>query len=373
MLRQLIRLRAWLAGGLFACLLIAPMAAGVFAPRGAVSDLENRELASAPRLALAVSDWPAYARTLNAWMTDHMGLRDWMIGIYFDLRSDLNLAVERAAVEGEDGWLFASVDDALAMHEGLRPFDRDEAAAWLSGAAETAAAATRAGAAFAVLIPPNKHEVYPEHLPRHAPRTGAPRRAETLAAAGPAAGVRVIYPLADLLRKKPEGQLYFKTDTHWTELGAYWSYRALMDELAAMGVRAPVVAPTDLEIGPPEAFAGDIYPLLGRADGRPEPIRRYKIRTPTTYKASPAPALDWMSFEAETFIMPDRNRPKILVYGDSYFSALAPFLRESFDEVAFVHHRLGAPPRAALDDASYDVVLLQMVERFLTYDLAVEQ
>jgi hypothetical protein len=43
--------------------------------------------------------------------------------------------------------------------------------------------------------------------------------------------IPVIYPKEDLLAHKDKGLLYYKNDTHWSDLGAYYGYVALVTAL----------------------------------------------------------------------------------------------------------------------------------------------
>ena len=366
------RLRAGLTSALFLVLLAAPLLMQTFGGNdGPTSDLERRTLASAPSTRAAFEDWRHFSARLDDWMNDHVGFRKSLILLYLGLRRSLDIEDRTNGVRGTDGWLFGAEDGALSMHRGLDPFTPGEAKAWIRAVSELQRRAEARGARFAVLIAPNKHTVYPEHLSHQPRRLGGLSRLETLEALAPANGIRFVSPRRRLLEAKQRRQMYYKTDTHWTSAGAFVAYRQLMESLEDAGMALRTVAEGQLESREVE-HEGDLYGLLGIEHGEPETVELRSVRRPRAVaEVTNLTALDWEDFPAKSWRMEGPEEPSLLVIGDSYFYVMAPFLRESFGRVTFVHHRLGHPPVAALRTGDYDVVLLLMVERFLTYPLEV--
>ena len=366
------RLRAGVSSALFLALLVTPLLTQVFAGnQDSTSELENRTLAPVPSVRSAFEDWRHFPGRLDDWMNDHVGLRKSLIVLYLGLRRSLDIEDRGNAVRGMDGWLFGAEDGALSMHRGLDPFTSGEAKAWIRAVSELQRRAEARGARFVVLIAPNKHTVYPELLSNHPRRLGGLSRLETLETLAAANGIRLVSPRRRLLQEKQRRQMYYRTDTHWTSGGAFVAYRQLMEGLQAAGMQLKVVSEDRLESTEVQ-HTGDLYGLLGVENGEPETVERRSVREPRAVaEVTDLHALDWEDFPAKSWRMEGPAKPSLLVIGDSYFYVMAPFLRESFGTVTFVHHRLGHPPLEALRTGDYDVVLLMMVERFLTYPMEV--
>ncbi len=376
-LSNLIERRAHLTSIVFLVIIIAPMATHfLFGEKDKVSQNERRALASAPALSQALTDWPGYTKALNAWMNDRFGFRRDLILLHHKLRRELDLEEKRNALRGINGWLFTTVNKAMAMHQGLAPFGPGEAEAWLDGAVKIKKAAEEKGAKFFILIPPNKISVYPENLPGHPIRVAGMSRINELQAHASSKGVTIINPLTKLLEHKQNAALYYKTDTHWTAYGAFVGYQNLMQSITAAGINTPVVSQAQLKEIPNSQHTGDIFGLLGEENPIPETISRYRLNAPSpTTSVTEHSEFDFNAFKAKTWTTKletsegTDTRPNLLVIGDSFFNALAPYLRESFSTVTYVHHRTGRPPLSALDLNDYDVVVLESVERMLSYPM----
>lgn len=355
----------------FLLMLSAPLLGQIFSPsaRQAFS-AENRALAAFPAYGSGLSGWVEYPEQVDAWMEDNVGYRTRLIGLHTGLREAFDLDLSRLAIRGDDGWYFATINNALRMHQGLLPYAPGEAETWLEGAQIVQAAATEEGAEFVVLIAPNKHTIYPEKLTEHPVRLNGQSRAERLRGLGPEYGVPVIYPREPLLAAKPDLQLYYRTDTHWTSTGAYISYRALLDALGETGFSITPINPSRIVQSEPEPFSGDIYGLLGIEDGPPEMVSTYRLMPAGKMSSEALPDFDWNSFPAVRQKVAGVEGPSVLIYGDSFSYSLLPYMLESFSEVTFVHHQNITPPLSALDTGDYDLVVLAVVERMLSNELA---
>ncbi|GJL91730.1 alginate O-acetyltransferase AlgX-related protein [Hyphococcus sp.] len=358
-----------IASLLFFALLFAPLCGQIITEKASISTLERRSLASFPTTKDIVNAPIAAPAKLSRWMEDHFGFRGRLIRLHAKITSELNLSDERHAVRGDDGWLFLATDKALVSHQGLNPFAPGELERWMRGAKTIKEAAC--GKPFVILIAPDKHTIYSEHLTRHPRRSDRPTRLETLVVTAPETALKLKTPIDAMRRAKQAAQLYYRTDSHWTERGAYEGYRTLMAMLAEEGVPVEVLAESQLDETGEANREGDLNNLLGGDAAPVETYIQWRLHDATLPRREEhLSEYDWNSVEAKRWETQNTGAPRLLVYGDSFFNALQPFLLQSFSTVTFVHHRLGEPPLTALDACDYDAVALEMVERFLSYDLA---
>ena len=129
------------------------------------------------------------------------------------------------------------------------------------------------------------------------------------------------------------GKLFYQTDTHWTELGAYFGYRAV---ISAIGEDYPGISPASLtafDITEKTVLAGDLAEFTGLV-GFTENVQFLTLSS--GYKAVGVPekpeTID-RSVYASAFTSRTGNAayPTALVIRDSYSANLFPMLCEHFN------------------------------------------
>ena len=128
--------------------------------------------------------------------------------------------------------------------------------------------------------------------------------------------------------------IFYRTDHHWTSLGAFYGYGALCQ---ALDLPAPSLASYDRQTVS-EDFYGTSYSSSGFAWVRPDAI--------------------------ET----GHDGPSILLIRDSYSDSLAPFLLENFSRVDLMDLRYyrGSPARYAEENGFDGILVLYSVSTFAT-------
>jgi hypothetical protein len=192
-----------------------------------------------------------------------------------------------------------------------------------------------------------------------------------LIALAPEAGLALASPVDALIAAKQTTQVYYATDSHWTEPGAYEGYRTLIEGLRAQGLDVDLLPRERLERSGVRNNQGDLYGLLGVENAPAQAVPAWRIRSPAQILHEEGiPAYDWQGVKAVRWTSSKTAAPRLLVFGDSYFNSMRPYLLESFSSVAYLHHRAGAPPLEVLDACDYDAVALEMVERMLNHEFA---
>ncbi|MEO3413973.1 hypothetical protein AAFO92_04850 [Roseovarius sp. CAU 1744] len=307
---------------------------------------ENRRLAPPPSLAGMRADWAAFPDTVNAWMRDHFGMRRTYLQIGFEMDKVLRSSAAFKAVRGDDGWLFNTLNGALALHRGLLPFAAGEAGAWLDGLDQIQVRAEAAGAVFIAAIAPNKHTIYPEYLSAYPRRVAGETRLDEVQRLARARGLPLIDLRPALLAAKSDTKVYYQTDSHWTDLGAYHGFRELRRALTDRGIAVPDIPQGALRLRLKDDFRGDLYGLLGEENGAPETVTLVK--------------------------RPDLAGPKagrILIIGDSFTAQIRKYFAATFETVDVIDNAAGAPDLSHLRPGAYDVVLFEIVERYLSRPL----
>jgi alginate O-acetyltransferase complex protein AlgJ len=363
-------LRSVLVGGTF----VVVLGGGALAQFGhldATTALdENRTKATFPRLNVPGRTVPNFTRDVDRWFSDNFHLRNTLVRINSRIRNrGLDTPSSLAVVFGTNGWLYYTADSSLWFARRANPF----AAAEIDRIADVLEQRTRSlaalGSVYLVMVAPNPATIYPEHEPQWLQRTapGPSRFDQLVAAASARKTFAVVDPRASLFAAKAAspGVVYRPTDTHWNDRGAYVGYCALMLGLAQSaatvgGMEIPAPLPLDsFSVTPTDTTGGDLATMLGLADRYRE---RLDVIAPLHSRLANAVPADRRRPDFTTAWRGPASRPRVLVFRDSYFSAMLPFFAESFARVRYV---LGPYRESIVAEEKPDIVIEELVERFL--------
>jgi hypothetical protein len=197
-----------------------------------------------------------------------------------------------------------------------------------------------------VAVAPNKQSIYGEYLfntDRHV-KTAIDDLLPRLSPQARAMLLDLRPALRAAKRREPNLLLYFKTDTHWNDLGAFYAYQAIIEALAkTMAIPNLPLASLDrftLTIRPHE---GDLPYLLAARSWFPDAGPQLRAKT------NPA-------------VPPDAGQMVLL--GDSFAIGLHPYFRLHFSDVRYFHNDKA---EAALEGRHPKplVILFESVERYL--------
>lgn len=165
-----------------------------------------------------------------------------------------------------------------------------------------------------------------------------------------------INTLTELRSRYEQGEyVYYRTDHHWTTLGAYYTYRNIMTEL---GKEKEIIPKEDFEIEEITDFSGTTaakgnFPIYQKdtleiwhlsnendfeitADGEALNgfYRRSYLDTGDKYSVF----LDGTHNITQITKKGDENREKLIIFKDSFANCLIPFLAQEYDIVALNIH-----------------------------------
>jgi hypothetical protein len=254
-------------------------------------------------------------------------------------------------VRGEDGWLFLDSDSNSVMrqHRGELRFTDDQLDAWRALLTRRSSRLAEYGTRYAFLIPPNPHSVYAEKLPSGS-GDGSQRPVFQLLEHVKGSPPKILYPLDDMLANKHRC-IYNKTGSHWTDLGAFIGYRALM---TALGVRALTEA--QLAMWESERIAelgAKLQPPVSAMQTFVEVRNPHSRMVSDNRVANTGRRIEYRSDAPDT----------CLLFGDSFSHNLLPFMAESFGRLVFAH--LPTLDYALVEREQPDIVVSLMNERFL--------
>lgn len=316
---------------------------------------------------------PAFGREFEGWLNDRFYGRERYISLHYRWNALFGDVRENGkAFTGKDGWLFYKGDDgrsSIPLCQNKVAFSETEMKLIGENLRQRQTWLQRQGIAFAVLAAPNKHDVYGEYYKPGMAKVGEEDRIQLLKAFLNAdhCPVPVVYPLDTLLAHKANGLLYWKTDTHWCEHGAFIGYLAWMRELQKLLPAAEALPPARMIYEETQKPAGDLTGMLNLKDTSAYAQDVY---------FSPKPADGWpYTATEEKNAKEEAQKPfirtrtpgkpyKAVVFRDSFTTSLLPYLSSTFGEVLYVwDHDLNSYAGLILQEKP-DIVLWEFVSRY---------
>lgn len=359
----------WIEAIVFLAFIFAFFILNTALPDREFSEQENRSLQQRPAFSFDELFSGQYTKDFEAYTTDQFTLRDEWI--------TLKAASELALGKRQNNGMFLCDGGTI-----IEPYEAPEDGKLEANmeALNKLVANTDADVYFALI--PGKSDIWAHMLPQNAPRDSEK------------AAIDYCYSLSDAVNVDIYGKLeehsgeyiYYRTDHHWTTLGAYYGFSALAE---SMGLDCPDIS----EYGGRETVSEDFYGTSWSSSGfswvepdsmeifvtEPEglEITNYPQGSPVEgqlYDWSRLEVKDKYSFfyggntpllEIETGV---EGAPSLLILRDSYMDSLSPFLLESYSRIHILDLRYY---RASLSDyiaqnGFDDVLVCYSIDNFST-------
>ena len=348
--------------------------AGVFlldgiTPDRRISELENTTLTQRP----AVTAQILTARGLNDFFNsysqytkDQIPGRDAWIGLQSFVETTLLQKTQSGGVLlGAGGQMFDRTYGLVSSEERTLP----------RNIAAVAALAGRYPGKVYAMVAPSAAAVYPERVPAGAPLLSEESYVAQIRAAVEQAGGTFI-PLQEALEAHKDEYIYYRTDHHWTTLGAYYAYDQLCQTLGLVPFDRS--AHTAVEV---ENFYGTFYSRARTWNARPDVLTYYQLDAPLTIYQVTGPG---MPGEGQTTGLYDlakldvydkyaaflhgnnglsrvegEGQGRILVIKDSYANSLVPFLTANYADIDVIdlrNYNYGLD--ALIQENQYDQILV---------------
>lgn len=139
-----------------------------------------------------------------------------------------------------------------------------------------------------------------------------------------------------MIQNKDSGKLYYQTDTHWTELGAYYGYRAIMEKIAENHPLAAPYALDDFRIRYNEDIGGDLAGFLDIDKRIKENVPHLVLKEESKINESydkPDTISRPEGVEDIVFTIDNAELPSAYMIRDSYAMQLIPQIGEHFSKL----------------------------------------
>lgn len=199
----------------FFCLLLAASAlAGLLVPDRYYSEREKRTLMQKPQFTIVDFVSGKFSDEFEQYLTDQVPLRDGWVTMKTYLELDIG--------KRESGGVYICKDKYLM--DKFTSYSKKQLAANAAALADLQEKLAAEGVSMNTILVPIAAQVLTDKLPAHAPVTDYTAILQVLADTG----VDTTDVLSALAAHSSEN-IYYRTDHHWTSLGAYYAYCAWRD------------------------------------------------------------------------------------------------------------------------------------------------
>ena len=336
---------------LFSLFIGGILVGSLLAPDKEFSELENRYLQTPPKLSWENLQNGKFMEDAEDYVNDHVIGRDLWVA--------LKAWSERLSGKQENNGVYFGKNDTL--------INRLDEPSWEDIPAQGSTSAkpgleTSAGYVNALVnnvdvpvyfgIIPSAAEIWSDRLPEGAPTADEKAIIDRLYDTVQTFTIDVY----SALEEHKDEDIYYRTDHHWTSLGAYYGYTALME---AMGMEAEPLN-EDAKVTVTDSFYGTIFSSSGVRWVAPDHIDRYisgdGLKVTAYFDGTPTDSTLYVDSYLDkkdkysSFLGGNQplcvietehtDAPKVLVIRDSYSDSLAPFLTQNFSEIHLFDPRM---------------------------------
>jgi peptidoglycan/LPS O-acetylase OafA/YrhL len=239
--------------------------------------------------------------------------------------------------QGKDDWLFLgnNYDNTVAkLKLAIKPSE-DELNKIKKVFSEVSEAGAKFGTKTILIVGPNKESIYPEYLPSELTPSETKYSSFFLGRLRKVPSLVVYDPTNNLLAaKESEGLLYWKTDTHWNNKGAYLAYAGLLKQLN--------IQPPNVTFKQGSTHSGDLIAISKLKNFPLDPQDNWDViwkETPVWTDQEIKNETD-AAFGASTIVTNDKpiSNKYVWVVGDSFSGALRQYFNATFHKVRYVGH-----------------------------------
>jgi hypothetical protein len=308
----------------------------IITPDKAFSEAENRILSSKPSFSWNGLKEGKFTKEYEQYIIDQFAYRDFWVGVKANAERLLQKKDNNGVYLGKDGYLLQKIDslDKELLQKNISSINTF--------------AEKNPGIKVNFLLVPNSVKILEEKLPAYAVSVNQlDIIKDTKKQLKPQINFVDIY---DELRNHNDEYIYYKTDHHWTTLGAYYAYRELGKSMGYVPLSLEDFAIEKVT----DEFYGTLYSKSNyrfiKSDSISifKPKNQYKVKVEHLDNGNISDSLYELSYlnkkdkysvfldgnHALSVIKTDNSKnKKLLVLKDSFAHSLVPFLSNNYGEI----------------------------------------
>jgi hypothetical protein len=333
---------------------------------------EHRRFADFPGFSSDASLLQLYGKDLENYYDDHFGCRELLIACNLMIDRALFREVGGKVLVGHDGWLYFLGENMINNFLGntkLPPGRLKDQQDKLEKRRDLLAAR---GIKYLIVIAPNKESAYPQYLPAWLRQSATTTKTDQFVNYMRLHSTVEVLDLRLVLRKAGEREpVFYKIDTHWNLMGGFIAYEAVLSKLSGQIPGLVPAALTNFDIQRTHGTGGDIARFAGAPALTDDNFYTFTPRAQLPMQKFyylDTNQINWLRFGnlpvPEPMILTTTNSQCagcIIVFGDSFAFALAPFLGCHFGKVSVLNQNFNL---GDIDQNKPILVIDERVERF---------
>lgn len=355
------------------CILIFAFSTAFYLNNETIIKSENRMVTAFPKLPekFSTSKIKHFFTQLSQFYNDNFPNREKIILTLTALIPSIkteNLSID-TVITGKEDWLFLGnnynntidkLTGKLYYHDSdNKKYDVTKRYAFYKNIAGKVLAHSKE---IFFLIAPDKSAVYPEFLPETIIPAPKPFH-ELLTQKMRQENLNICYPRQNLLQHKEKALLYYVTDSHWNNYGAFIAFMHLISRIEPNFPN--VIKEEDFRFEPLKSTPGDLI-NLGNFLFKD---KDYKDTFQVLYKNMPIEAPETKQTENKQNGLIQTVNPEALIdktvwiIGDSFSAALRLYFSFFFENVYFIHKDTFNASPDCFTDIQADFTVYECVER----------
>lgn len=330
------------------------------------TNIENRVKAKFPEFDITKLD--NFINDFDKYYKESFGLRD----VLFDLYSEFKYVVfnesplpEKVLV-GKNGWLFTGNAFGEGMKEsiGIELFNEEELKAIRNKLLQNKAFLDSSNIKYYVFVAPDKQSINPEFLPYSLEKQKT-KFDQLYSEMKKYPEVNMVDSRAYLIQMKDSVDLYFKGDSHWNTLGAFYGFEKLTSEIVKDFPEAKPVSINEYAIKKKNGIRpGDISIFMNQKFNETDWIftskRPRKIKNEDCKFSLPKDYSSFVDIYQKAYSNSEKKL-KILVFRDSFTIFMTKYFTDSFGGTVLIWQP--GIRKDVVDQVKPDIVIQEVVER----------
>jgi alginate O-acetyltransferase complex protein AlgJ len=318
---------------------------------------ENRKKAEFPSYK-KMEEFSLFLKDFDLYFKDNFGMRSYLVKLELSLNYFLFQETPmKDVLIGKEGWLYydPKKNDGITMEDfyGNVNYTPEKLKLIQTKLHDLNEFLKSKNIKFLLFITPNKNSIYPENLPsnlssKKASFTRYDQIKDILIKEGiETIDLKTIFSEKKMQEKK---NMYYKTDSHWNHLGAYYGYKSLLDKLK--------IQSNDYTFQETYHPGGDLAGMLSI-----DYLMFEKDYISSTYNFSQNDCKTIYSkdsFYCET----NENSQRLVMYRDSFSIWLVPYVKQHFSRSIYLWGTANID-LSIIEKEKADIVIIQIVERHL--------
>jgi alginate O-acetyltransferase complex protein AlgJ len=303
--------------------------------------------------------------TLNS-IPDKYLWRKSLIKKYNNFRYMVGDRVFVFAVIGKDGWLYYTGGMTIQDYQKTSPMNAGNINNLIRALSQIKEKVDQYGGTFLLVISPDKSTIYPQYMPDEIPVIGQMSSLDRFVERVKKNSNIQVLDLRPVLEKvSGASQVYYKTDSHWNCLGAFYAYDEIISKLAVTYPQLQSYSLSDFQMISSQRSLFDIPVFMGLnlKEDAMDVVPKLDV------KLSTAPAVLDGEFVRKTLrivVNSKKDLPELMIFHDSFYDAcLDKFIEPTFSRTISMHYGDAklADQLDLIDREKPDVVIVEFVER----------